>query len=128
MKFEAKLPSGTSEKSTVKLTGTGATGVGVSVGTSSAPWRSPGRRPAESNAIVTGSEPPVATDPDAGVSESQEMESTHQPVSPESNAKTVWDDGSRTQSRSAQSAARPAPPDGSAGTPSFRTRKPPRIP
>src|SRR5262245_17891287 len=106
MKFDAKLPSGTSEKSTVKSTGTGATGAGVSAGRSSAPWRSPGRRPAESNDTVTGVEPPFATEPDEGVSESHGMSSTHQPVSPDSTAKTVWDEGSRIHSLPAQSASR----------------------
>ena len=83
MKFQAKLPSGTSLKRTVNSTGTGATGSGVSVVKTSDRRCSPGRRPAESNVTVTGSvlptpaglEPPPEPGivPDAGSSESHGM-------------------------------------------------------
>ena len=86
MKFHAKLPSGTSLKRIVKSTGTGATGSGVSVAKMSDPRRRPGSRLEESNVTVTGSEPPLGTVPSSGVSESQGMSSTHQPVSPDSNS------------------------------------------
>ena len=87
MKFQAKLPSGTSPKSTVKSTGTGATASGVSVANISDPSRRPGSKPAESNVTATGSEaPPPATVPASGVSDSHGMSFTHQPLSPDSNS------------------------------------------
>ncbi len=84
MKFQAKLPCGTSLKRTVKSTGTGATRVGVSVEKMSEPCRRPGSRPCESNETVTGSEAEGESVPSIGFSESHGMSLTHQPVSPDS--------------------------------------------